>query len=854
MLMSLLAASVLLLPDVVTFHAARTVDPPQCDTWAESVVGPQQRSLKPVSARWSDGEQLGASELSKLLEADGTSVRLSQPGPGLILDFGEVVSGKIEADALDASGAPVVFSSSESLEFLSVGSDTQAYGSGDVAYRPGGGPESWHAFARRTFRYLLVTLPQPGWADFDRIGVYFTAALGPPSAFKGWFESSEPLLNRIWYRSAYTLQLVSAPGSASALDGTFELWRRQLDMAAARESRLLLARPGSDWRDYTFDFDLTIPPGGSGGGWAIRAAPDAFLALRLALPHGDEPSQLQLWRGAHGGPAALLGTHPLPFELRHGNPYHVRVDAAGKQIVTSVDGHVVSTDNITGLSGGRIGFWAAAGDQFDVGHPRVYSADGALLFEDSFDEDVFLDPARWEGAPQPVLLDGAKRDRVLGLADLAIAARSEYLSFGDWDRVGRLLDNAGAHQYADGKLLGGLPGYDASTPEDARLPDFTLWWILAVGDYVLQSGDVHALDALFPHVQAALAWAERRRQADGLLPKGPGEDWYWSASRGSGPTTSINALYVGSLLVAADLAEIRQQGQVRDAYLREAADLRTAVNDTLWDPAVGAYVDGDLRDHHPLDGNALAVLFGIAGDDRAARALSFLHDQLWTSAGTLTADRAYGGWAQDDAVWPAYVYPEVEARFSLHDDANAFDLLERTWGSMLTHDPSSTFWEYATKDGAIRDGFTSLAHGWSTGALAALSRWVLGVRPVRPGYAEYVIAPHPGDLTWACGAVPTPAGSISVAWQQAAGAFTLWFEAPGGTSGQFAVPTGSPDQVLLDGQPVPTTRISSTELGLTGLSPGPHTIEIAPDDTLATNHLLSGETIVSPPERGGNLP
>ena len=823
--MLLLAASLSMAPSPAAARPGTATDPPQCDTWSEAVVGPSTRSVKPVSGWWSDGEALTPIDLARLRDADDSSLRLSQPGPALVLDFGQVVSGKIEADVADASGAPITFSSSESLEFLSMGSDTQVYGNGDLVYRPGGGRETWHAFVRRTFRYLLVTLGQPGWADVDRVGLYFTAALGPPSAFKGWFQSSDPVLNNIWYAGAYTLQLVSAPGTSSAADGMLELWRGQLDMAATRESRLLLARPGVDWTDYTFDFDLTLPPGAAGGGWAVRAAQDVFLGFRLAASRADQPAQLQMWRGTHNGSAALVATSALPFDLRPGRPYHIRVDTAGNQIVTSIDRHVVSTDSAMGIRNGRVGFWATAGEQFDVAHPRVFSAGGAVLFDDPFEAGLSLDPARWDGAPQPLLLDGAKRDRALGLADLAIAARTESLSFGDWEWIGQLLVTTAARQYADGKLPGGMLGTDSVAPEDGRLPDYTLWWVLAVGDYVQQSGDLARLQELFPHVQAALAWAEHRRQPDGLLPKGPGEDWYWSAQRGSGPTTALNALYAGSLLAAANLADALHRDDVRDRYRQQASELRDAINASLWDAVAGAYVDGDLRDHHPLDGNALALVFGVADDERASQALAFLHDQLWTAAGTLAADRQYGAWAQDDAVWPAYVYPEVEARFGLGDDANAIDLVRRTWGGMLGHDPSSTFWEFATRDGGIHDGSTSLAHGWSTGALPALSRWILGVRPVRPGYAEYVVDPHPGELAWACGAVPTPAGPIRIAWQQDAGGLIVWLDAPEGTTGSLLVPRGPSRELLLDGQPAQLAPISPTEFGLSGLSPGPHVIQ-----------------------------
>ena len=279
--------------------------------------------------------------------------------------------------------------------------------------------------------------------------------------------------------------------------------------------------------------------------------------------------------------------------------------------------------------------------------------------------------------------------------------------------------------------------------------------------------------------------------------------------------------------MAADLADTLHRGDLRDAYLRQAADVRDAINATLWDATAGAYVDGDLRDHHPLDGNALAVLFGIAEGERATQALSFVHDRLWTPLGTLAADRAYGAWAQDSAIWPAYVYPDVEARFSVNDDVNALDLVRRTWGGMLALGPSSTFWEFATQDGGIHDGSTSLAHGWSSGALPALSRGVLGVRAVRPGYSEYVIAPHPADLEWACGVVPTPAGAIRSAWRQDGGNFTLWLDAPMGTSSRFVVPGEPTGQVLLDVESVPVSSTASTGLGQIDLPPGTHVVEVA---------------------------
>ena len=40
------------------------------------------------------------------------------------------------------------------------------------------------------------------------------------------------------------------------------------------------------------------------------------------------------------------------------------------------------------------------------------------------------------------------------------------------------------------------------------------------------------------------------------------------------------------------------------------------------------------------------------------------------------------------------------------------------------------------------DGFTSLAHPWASGATAWSSQYLLGVRPITPGFSEYKVAPH----------------------------------------------------------------------------------------------------------------
>lgn len=118
----------------------------------------------------------------------------------------------------------------------------------------------------------------------------------------------------------------------------------------------------------------------------------------------------------------------------------------------------------------------------------------------------------------------------------------------------------------------------------------------------------------------------------------------------------------------------------------------------------------------------------------------------------------------------------------------------RTRVGMAARDPGGTVWEGIGAHGRpYQGGYTSMAHGWSSGAVPLAARYLLGATPTRPGFAAWRVAPRPGGLRWARGAVPTPRGPLRVRW-----AYdnddddTCFFEvevvAPPGTQGVVAAP------------------------------------------------------------------
>lgn len=313
-------------------------------------------------------------------------------------------------------------------------------------------------------------------------------------------------------------------------------------------------------------------------------------------------------------------------------------------------------------------------------------------------------------------------------------------------------------------------------------------------DYVLYTGDKDYAERYYPQLVKVLdTWYPSVTDDAGLLSKGlngtSGYGDYAFLGR-TGRITYYNANYVQALKDAARIAE--HVGHDADAgRWRERADkVAQAVNTHLWDEAAGAYLDsatGAVR--HAQDGNAIAITSGVAGAERAASALAHLDATTKLRYGNafMDNDTLFGGASQ--RVYAFTSYPEFVARFESGLADSAIDQIKRTYGWMDSHDPGITHWEGIGPNGSLYEGaYTSMAHGWSTGVLPALTHQLLGARPTSPGYAAWEVRPFTGSVRWARGELPTPHGPLGVEWEREGDTFTLTVRAPRGTRGWSRCP------------------------------------------------------------------
>ncbi|MDW5594818.1 alpha-L-rhamnosidase C-terminal domain-containing protein [Conexibacter stalactiti] len=415
------------------------------------------------------------------------------------------------------------------------------------------------------------------------------------------------------------------------------------------------------------------------------------------------------------------------------------------------------------------------------------------------------------GPDDEVIYDGGKRDRLVWQGDLAVQNPVAYLSTWNLAAVDNSLVHLAKQQLDDGFVPASSQMGPHNAGEQRNYGEYVTWFLFNMAEHYRYTGDRAFVRQWWPALRRAAAWLESVRQQDprGLIGFADVRSCGHYGYSDCGHETYVNALYKRNLDQLATLAGALGDTAAARTYAARADEVARAIEAQLWDEQAGAYrLSRELPAVHPQDGNAAAVLTGVASGARASRALAFLRANTWSRYGSLTVSPD-----EPNASLPAFYAPlpsgfEAEARFGLADDPRGLQaedgiaLLKRFWGHQLRQDPGSTFVEHLLPSGyPSLSQFSSLAHGWASGPTVVLSRRVLGVDPTAAGYERFDVAPQPAGLSWAEGAVPTPHGQVATSWTRRGDDLRIELTVPRGTTGRASVPTfGRTVQVRRDGR------------------------------------------------------
>ena len=366
-----------------------------------------------------------------------------------------------------------------------------------------------------------------------------------------------------------------------------------------------------------------------------------------------------------------------------------------------------------------------------------------------------------------LLVDGAKRDRLVWTADLAPAGAALYTSFGETDIIRDSLMSLSDFQEKNGYIPACSPGPLPARVAGSFLADYVAWWVVTLSQYHLHTGDSDLVRELFVVMKRALAYLHGQCRG-GLFRQTPRNmfEWCFTVMR-LGKPSYTNVMYYWALNGAAVMAHAIGEEDLSIGYVSRAFRLSEAIERELMDRERGVLLDTTADPGRvPQDANALAIISGLIEDPREARrTLEYLRSSMWVDWGSTNVDVPYyrltpGHPPHNKRVIAFMNNYEALARFAAGDDDGAMELIRRCWGNMVSKEPATTFWEWAGKDGDADGHLTSLCHAWSAGVTALLSKYVLGIRPRDPAYRSFAFDPHPCGLEWAEGRIPVGGGFI----------------------------------------------------------------------------------------------
>jgi len=256
---------------------------------------------------------------------------------------------------------------------------------------------------------------------------------------------------------------------------------------------------------------------------------------------------------------------------------------------------------------------------------------------------------------------------------------------------------------------------DAGDAPEYNTVDASLWFFVAVHEYLRATHDSVFAAEIYPTLKGMLDWHMRGTRfgihmdrADALLRAGePGVQLTWMDAKVGdwvvtpriGKPVEINALWFNAVAILRDLAAELDQSEDHVEYAALAGRIRTSFEQAFWfeasgylydvvdgpegEPdAAGRRRDGSLRPNQLF---ALSLPHALVSGEKARRVLDLCAAELWTPVGlrSLAARDAryvgrYGGGPTErdgayhqGTVWSWLLGPFLSAHYRVHGDAAA---------------------------------------------------------------------------------------------------------------------------------------------------------------------------------------
>ncbi|HRZ81637.1 MAG TPA: hypothetical protein P5069_04205, partial [Candidatus Hydrogenedentes bacterium] len=379
-----------------------------------------------------------------------------------------------------------------------------------------------------------------------------------------------------------------------------------------------------------------------------------------------------------------------------------------------------------------------------------------------------------------VFMDCPHRERAGWLCDSFFTSRTALVLSGDTRVERNFLENFLLADSFPHLPQGMLPMcYPADHNDGVFIPNWAMWFVVQLGEYLDRSGDRALVDALQPRVTALLDYFKPFENADGLLEKL--ESWVfveWSAANDFVQDVNYpsNMLYAGVLDTAARLYG-RDDLRDKAAALRETIRKQSLKNGLF-------YSDNALRKDGALtvtDNTTevcqyFAFYFGVATPERDAELWRVLLDEFGP-------DRVKQGGHR--SVPPANSFIGNMLRMELLSRAGrSRQIMDESIGYLkYMADRTGTLWEN------VQDN-ASLNHGFASHAAVTFYRDILGLRRVDAVNKTVDILIPDVPLERCAGTVPAGPDIVQLTWLRDGKKVRHTVNAPAGWTVNLALAAG----------------------------------------------------------------
>ncbi len=359
---------------------------------------------------------------------------------------------------------------------------------------------------------------------------------------------------------------------------------------------------------------------------------------------------------------------------------------------------------------------------------------------------------------QEQFVDTPTREKGQFLWDAANESQTVMAAFGEqnltWQGLRDMARSQARYWSATGQVNEIYPNDDGAQ----NYPLFTALYPEWVWRYFLATGDTATVSGLLPTLTRLTDYlASTIDPGTGLmtgLPPSINSDYQYGYDYDTVADTTLNILAVNAFRRVGQAALLTGDVGAGQELDRRSGQLSASINRLLLNPS-GLYSDG-LR----ADGTQSPVSSQLA--NVAALAYGTAPPSLSPAIARYVA-------SLDISVEPDHGMELLRSLSAAGRAADVVRLLTDAsfpgWADILRQGGTFT-WETWRPSDLIGD---SMSHGWGSSALVAMQEILLGVAPVdtatgNPATA-FQLVPFSGGLRSAAGAVPTPAGTLQLAWR-----------------------------------------------------------------------------------------